>query len=139
VERPVEVNIFTKTSPPTVAIGKRNDDSRNKVPVEQNNKRKPVSPFKDRMNRTKRGDTSYARVCKERKRGDDDPRDKEINDSEGEWIVQTSRRERRRERKRSNNEKRKPPINESRRERLPKNRSEALLVKVREGEETPDV
>lgn len=100
-----------------------------------------MSPLEDkkvgRMKRAERGDTSYARARKERRRGDDDSRDRETSDSGGEWIVQTSRRERRRERKRSKNEERRPSLNEGRREMLPRtrNRSEALLVKVREGEE----
>ena len=141
MERSVEANVSTQTPPPTVEIGKRNGDWRKKVPVEQSNKRKTVSPLEDkkvdRMKRAKRGDTSYAGVCKKRIRDDDDPRDRETSDFGGECIVQTSRRERRRERKRSKNEERRPPLNEGRRERLPRNRnrSETLLVKVRESEQ----
>lgn len=112
---------------------------RNKV--EQSNRRKTVSPPEDRkadrMKRVKRGDTSYAEECRESKRGEVDPRDRETYDSGDDWIVQMGRKERRRIRERRNNEKRRPPVNEGRRERLPRirNRLEALLVKVREDEE----
>ena len=75
-----------------------------KVPVEQNNNRKTVSSLEDRkverMMRAKGGDTSYARVCKEWKRGEDDRKDRETGDSGNEWIVQMSRKERRRVRER---------------------------------------
>lgn len=98
VGRPEEVNVSTQISPPTDEIGKRNGDLRNKLPVEPSNKRKTVPPLEvGRL--TGRKDNSYAGVCKEREKGDGEGRDKESNDSGDEWIVQTSRRERRRERK----------------------------------------
>lgn len=79
-----------------------------KVPVEQNNNRKTVSSLEDRkverMMRAKGGDTSYARVCKEWKRGEDDRKDRETGDSGNEWIVQMSRKERRRVREREREE-----------------------------------
>lgn len=78
-------------------IWKWNGDWRNKVLIQQSNKRKTVSPLEDRnvdrMKRAKREDTLYAGVCKERKRGEDHPRDRETYDSGGEWMVQANRRE----------------------------------------------
>jgi hypothetical protein len=88
------------------------------------------------MKRAKRGDTSYTEICKERKRGEVDSRDREIDDSGGEWIVQMGRKERRWVRERSDNEERRLPVNEGWRVRLPKtrNRPDTLLVKVWERE-----
>lgn len=134
VGRPGEVNVSTQISPPKDEIGKRNGDLRNKLPVELSNKRKTVPALEDRevdrKKRAKREDSSYAGVCKEREKGDGEARDKAFNDSGDEWIVQTSRRERRRERKRSINERRRSPANEGRREKLTRtrNRPETLLV-----------
>lgn len=88
MERPVEFNVSMHTSPPMVEVGKKNGDWSKKMPVEQNNKRNTVSLLEDRkvdrMKRAKRGDTSYAGICKERERDEDDPRDRETCDSEGE-------------------------------------------------------
>jgi hypothetical protein len=54
-----------------IEVGKKTGDWSNKVPVEQNDKRKTVSRLEDkkvdRMKGAKRGDTSYAGVCKKRK------------------------------------------------------------------------
>lgn len=55
MEISVEVTVPTQTFSTMVEVGEKNGDWSNKVPVEQNNKRKTVSPFEDRkVDRMKR-------------------------------------------------------------------------------------
>jgi hypothetical protein len=89
------------------------------------------------MKRAKRGDITLVEACGTKRRGEVDPRDTAMCDSGGEWSVMRSRRERRRTIVRSTNEEDRPPRIRDRVGRLPgkRNRPEALLAKVREGEE----
>lgn len=76
MDRPAKVNISTQTCPPMAHVETGSVGTR-KV-VEHSSKRKVVPPLEDRkaadIKRAKRGDTTYAGVCRERKGSEADLR-----------------------------------------------------------------
>jgi hypothetical protein len=138
VGRSKSTHVSTQTSSRNDEAERRKGEGRRAVSFETGSKRKNMSPLEDKkaevMKRAKRGDITYTET---RRRGEADPRDVAMSDSGGQWTVKMSRREKRQITERSNNEDGKPPRSEDRVGRLPRtrNRPEASLVKVWEGEE----